>query len=98
VRLHELGRRRPYMRPTATSRTLSRSAKLLKLSNAFIVRVLAPCSRARSCCDESASKRGILGWRRGEAVKMDGRVGACLFDVLAGRGHVMRLVERELAE
>jgi hypothetical protein len=73
------------MSPTATSRTLSRSAKLLKLSHACSVRVLAPCSRARSCCDESASRRGILEWR-GESVKMDCRVGTCLFGVLARRG------------
>ena len=75
------------MSPTATSRTLSRSAKLLKLSHACSVCVLAPCSRARSCCDESASSCGILDWReRGESVKMNRVGGACLFGVLARRG------------
>jgi hypothetical protein len=46
--------------PTATSSTLSRSAKLLKLSHALAVRLLMPCSASRRVCCVFSSRRGIL--------------------------------------
>lgn len=49
-----------YIRPTATSRTLSRRAKFVKLSHAEDARVRTPCSASeRYCCVES-SRRGIV--------------------------------------
>jgi hypothetical protein len=49
-----------YIRPTATSSTLSRSAKLLKLSHAPAVLLLIPCSASRSVCSVFSSRRGII--------------------------------------
>lgn len=49
-----------YISPTATSSTLSRKAKLLKLSQALAVRLRIPCSASRRVWCVFSSKRGMM--------------------------------------
>ena len=80
-----------YINPTATSRTLSRSAKSVKSSQAFWVRALRLEGR-RVCC--ASSRRGIIivvvvvGWVC--VVKSDyNKMETPFFDVVLRRGSVM---------
>jgi phosphoribosyl-ATP pyrophosphohydrolase len=60
-----------YINPTATSSTLSRRAKLLKLSQAPAVRLLIPCSASRRVCCVSSSRRGMMVLEGVEVVRVD---------------------------
>lgn len=67
-----------YINPTATSSTLSRRAKLLKLSQAPAVRLLIPCSASRSVCWVFSSRRGIVMLQGGfEMVRVGVGANAC---------------------
>jgi hypothetical protein len=60
-----------YINPTATSSTLSRRAKLLKLSQAPAVRLLIPCSASRRVCCVSSSRRGMMVLEGVEVMRVD---------------------------